>query len=130
VLLAAVVLERWPTGRTRAQWPDAVALADGSTVFFEGDVRAEGDGVRARRTVRLVVRGGLARDSLTLVVDGAGELRVGDGAPVVPAGRPLTLRVPLERAVALTGRRGATEALSRQRLHVTGDRGLAIAVLP
>jgi hypothetical protein len=130
VLASAFALERWPATRTRPQWPDAVVLPDGATVFFEGDVRAEGDGVRAWRTVRLLVRGGLARDSLTLVVDGTGRLRVGDGAPVVPAGRPLTLRVPLERAAALTGRRGATEALSRQRLQVTGDRGLAIAVLP
>jgi hypothetical protein len=129
-LLTAVVLERWPATRARAQWPDAVALSDGSTVFFEGDVRAEGDGVRARSgTVDVLVRSA-ARESVTIVADGEGELRIGDGSPVVLAGRPLTVRVPLERVATLTGRRGATEVLSRQVVRVATGRGIAIAVLP
>lgn len=131
VLLAALVLERWPSPRTRAQWPDAIALADGATVFFGGAARAEGEGVRVGTgTTELLVRGGTARDAVTLVVDGDGQLRVGDGAPVVLGGRPLTLRVPLERLVTLTGRRGATEALGRQSLQATTGRGIAVAVLP
>jgi hypothetical protein len=129
-LLTAVVLERWPATRTRAQWPDAVALPDGSTVFFEGDVRAEGDGMRALSgTVDLLVRSA-ARESVTIVADGEGELRIGDDAPVVLAGRPLTVRVPLARVATLTGRRGATEALSRQVVRVATGAGIAIAVLP
>jgi hypothetical protein len=130
VLLAALVLERWPSGRTRPQWGDAVALPDGTTVFFSGDVRAEGDGVRARTgSVALLVRGGSARGSVTLVASGTGELRVGDGAPMVLDGRPLTVEVPLARAATLTGRRGATEALGRQVLRVGSDAGLALAVV-
>lgn len=130
VLATGFALERWPTARTRAQWPDAVALADGTTVFFEGGVRAEGQGVRAWGDVRLLVRGGQARDAVTIVADGSGSLRVADGAPVVVAGRPITVRVPLERTASLTGRRGATEALSVQSLAVEAERGIALAVLP
>jgi hypothetical protein len=99
-------------------------------VFFAGDVVADGEGMRARSgSVGLLVRSGTARESVTLVANGAGELRIGDGAPVVLAGRPLTVRVPLDRVVALTGRRGATEALSRQVLRVESDAGLALAVI-
>ncbi|MET0553455.1 MAG: hypothetical protein ABW221_10495 [Vicinamibacteria bacterium] len=131
VVLAAAVLERWPATRTRAQWPDALALADGSTVFFAGAARAEGEGVRARSgTVELLVRSGTARETVTLVADGTGLLRIGDGAPVVLAGRPLTLRVPLDRVATLTGRRGAAEALGRQVVRVASGPGIAIAVLP
>ena len=86
--------------------------------------------MRARSgTVDVLVRSA-ARESVTIVADGDGELRIGDGAPVVLAGRPLTVRVPLERVATLTGRRGATEVLSRQVLRVATGRGIAIAVLP
>jgi hypothetical protein len=130
VLAAAFALERWPTARTRPQWPEALVLSDGTTVFFAGEVVADGEGMRARGgIVGLLVRSGTARESVTLVANGDGELRIGDGAPVVLAGRPLTVRVPLDHVIALTGRRGATEALSRQILRVESDAGLALAVV-
>jgi hypothetical protein len=129
-LVTAAALERWPVPRTRARWPDALALPDGSTVFYTGEVRAEGEGMRALSgTVGLLVRSA-ARESLTIVADGDGELRIADGAPIVLAGRPLTVRVPLERVATLTGRRGATEVLGRQRVEVATRGGIALAVLP
>lgn len=122
VLGTAVVLERWPSARTRPSWNDLVALPGGVTVHFLGDVAVRDEAARAKPgTVELLVRSREPQAAIVLMVEGEGVVRVGGSAPIVVAGRPVSLRVPLDPLRHLTGRRGVNESLSRQVLRIEGS---------
>ena len=121
VLVLAALLERWPSARTRPAWNDALPLPDGTTVHFLGDVTMRDEAALARHAgVELLVRSREPRTEVVLTAEGTGAIRVGGAPPVVLAGRPVSLRIPLEPLRELTGRRGASEVLARQRVFVEG----------
>src|SRR5205085_12180061 len=111
----AAVLERWPTGRTSARFPDAVEAGPGASAFVE---EARVDGERAwidpgAHAILLRTRegGGILR----LRAEGRGVLRVAGQAPLtIPAGG-LEVELPLEPVAHLQGRSGATAKPGRQR---------------
>jgi hypothetical protein len=120
------VLERWPTGRTSARFPDAVEAGPGATAFVE-DARADGERAwveSGAHEILLRTREGGGR--LRLRAEGEGVLRVAGQTPLaIPAGG-LEMDLPLEPIVHLQGRRGATETLWRQRLEVEAPDAVAL----
>jgi hypothetical protein len=126
VLVAAAVLERWPTGRTSARFPDAVEAGPGVTAFVE---EARVDGERAwidpgEHAILLRTREG--GGTLRLRAEGRGVLRVAGQTPLtIPAGG-LELDLPFEPVAHLQGRRGATETLWRQRLEIEAPEAIAV----
>lgn len=126
VLLSALVLERWPTGRGVARFPNAVEVRPGTTAFvsgasLDGGLIQAGDG-----PIELLVRSRTPLAQLTLLAEGRGRVFVpGRQALYVrPGGAWAT--VPLDPIVTLSGRRGVGETLYRQRLLVRADEPLAL----
>jgi hypothetical protein len=119
VLTAAFLLERWPSSRTGPRFADALALGAGATAFLDGPVTVEDDRARARRgTIELIVRSREPMPWVTVLADGEGTVRLRGAAPIAVAGRPVALKVPLDPAATLVGRRGVSESLARQRLDI------------
>ena len=105
VLLAAAVLERWPSNRTGARFPDAVAAGEGATAFVE-DARVDGERAwvdPGAHTILLRTRDGAG--TVRLQAEGEGVLRVAGRPPLpIPAGG-LEMELALDHVVDLTGRR-------------------------
>jgi hypothetical protein len=126
VLVAAALLERWPTSRTSARFPDAIAVGEGAAAFVEG---ARVDGERAwidpgGHEILLRTREG--GGTLRLRAEGAGVVRVAGQTPLaIPAGG-LEMDLPFEPIVHLQGRRGTTETLWRQRVEVEAPDAVAV----
>jgi len=126
VLVAAAVLERWPSARSGPRFPEAVPAGEGATAFVE---HARVDGDRAwvdpgAHAILLRTREG--GGTLRLRAEGEGVLRVPGQMPLtIPAGG-LEMDLPLEPVVHLQGRRGATETLWRQRLEVEAPDAVAL----
>jgi hypothetical protein len=119
LLAAALLLERGPVFRTGPRFSDGLGLGPGATAFLTGPVQVEEEQARARQgTIELLVRSREPLSSLTVVADGNGTLRPRGAAPVVVAGRPVVVSVPLEPVATLVGRRGVSESIARQRLMI------------
>jgi hypothetical protein len=126
VLVAAAGLERWPSARTSARFPDAVEAGPGATAFVR-DARVDGESVwidPGPHEVLLRTREG--GGTLRVRAEGEGVLRVAGQTPLtIPAGG-LEMDLPLEPVLRLQGRRGATETLWRQRLEVEAPDAIAL----
>jgi hypothetical protein len=126
MLVAAAVLERWPTGRTSARFPNAVEAGPGVIAFVEG---AHVDGARAwidPGAHEILLRTREGDGTLRVRAEGEGVLRVAGQTPLtIPAGG-LEMDLPLEPVIRLQGRRGATETLWRQRLEVEAPEAIAL----
>jgi hypothetical protein len=108
VLALALGLERWPTTRRAAAFPDAVEVRPGVTAFL------------AARDLELLVR---SREPLAVArvsAAGRGAVKVPGLPPVVLSDARREIDVPLAPLAHLTGRRGVEEWLYRQRIAVEG----------
>jgi hypothetical protein len=115
VLLAvAFALERWPSARGAADFPDAVEVAPGVTAF-------------GPRDGEVLVRSREPLPSVRVRFTGEGSVRVAGVAPFVVAGAA-DVDLPLVEVAHLTGRRGVEEWLYRQ--DVDAGRGLAMEIVP
>jgi hypothetical protein len=128
LLVAALVLERWPAGRQGPRFPDAVEIGPGATAFVE---EARIDGERAwvapgEHTILLRTRDG---DGLLRIrAEGEGVLRV-SGRPPLPIPRGgATVDLTLTPVASLQGRRGVGETLWRQRLEVEAAQPVALTL--
>ena len=125
VLLAAALLERWPSSRSGPVFADAVALADGRVVFAEGAARRHDDRLEIEPGVTtFLVRtpeAAPAPRALPLLVGGTGLLELPDRAPLVLRPEGARLELPLEVAVTVTDRAGHRETLLRQTITLAGD---------
>jgi hypothetical protein len=126
MLVAAALLERWPTGRTSARFPDAIAVGEGAAAFVE-DARVDGE----RAWIdpgghEILVRTREGGGTLRLRAEGAGVLRVAGQTPLpIPPGG-LEMDLPVEPIIRLQGRRGTTETLWRQRLEVEAPEAIVL----
>jgi hypothetical protein len=118
LLSVGLVLERWPSSRTSAAFPNAVAVAPGLTAFPSAPARVEDGVIRAAGDFDLLVRSREPLTALRLIADGEGVLRVGQGAPVAVRGRAVEISVPIEGGLTLVGRRGVSETLARATLRL------------
>ena len=116
-LATGLVLERWPSSRTAATFPNAVAVAPGVTAFVSGRARVEDGVMRATGDVDVLVRSREPLSALRIQAAGEGLLRLAEGAPVVVRGA-VELVVPLRDARTLTGRRGVSETLATATLRI------------
>lgn len=131
MLLAAFLLEQWPTPRRNPRFREALEIARGTVAFVSGAVAVEKDEARARSgDVEVLVRSRERVEALTLTVAGEGLLRLSGRAPVLVAPWGTRLELPLAPIRVLTGRRGARETLSRQRLMIEtrGEMSLRLAL--
>ena len=125
-LIAAAVLERWPSARSGPRFPDAIPAGEGATAFVE-DARVDGERAwvdPGEHAILLRTRDGSG--TLRLRAEGEGVLRVAGQPPLtIPAGG-LEMDLPLQAVVHLQGRRGVTETLWRQRLEVEAPGTVAL----
>jgi hypothetical protein len=126
VLLAALLLERWPSSYAAPRFQNALDLGGGATAFVSG-ASVEGDFARVPRgDVDLLVRSRAELPSVTLTAEGEGRMIV-PGRPAIPlSARGTRVEVPMAAVVTLTGRRGVQETLYRQRLDLTGARSAVL----
>jgi hypothetical protein len=128
LLTAALALERWPSARSAAGFPDAIEIGSGATAFLE-DARI--DGARAwvdpgEHTVLLRARDGDGR--LRVRAEGEGVLRIA-GRPPLPISRGgTTVDLALTPVAVLQGRRGVGETLWRQRIEVEAAEAIALTL--
>jgi hypothetical protein len=114
VLLAfGFALERWPSGRGAASFPDAVEIAPGATAF-------------GPRDGEVVVRSRQPMSSIRVRLSGEGPVRVAGVAPFVVSGAA-DVDLPLVEVAHLAGRRGVEEWLYRQ--EVDAGRGLTMEIV-
>jgi hypothetical protein len=106
-------LERWPSGRGAADFPDAVEIAPGVTAF-------------GPRDGAVLVRSRAPLSSVRVRFSGEGPVRVAGVAPFVVAGAA-DVDLPLVAVAHLTGRRGVEEWLYRQ--DVDAGFGLTMAIV-
>jgi hypothetical protein len=130
VLAAAAVLERWPSARRAPRFPGAIAVASGTTAFVEG-ARVEGGRAWVERGEHvLLVRSREPLGSVRFRLQAEGFFRIPGRPPVpIPPGG-VEVEVPLDRLIALEGRRGVVETLARQRFAVDTPRGEPVALSP
>jgi hypothetical protein len=130
-LAAGLVLERWPSSRRAARFPDALTADPETVVFVTGGARVEeGVAVAGSGDVELLVRSRRPLASLRVVLEGDGVVRVPGHAPVTLRGRAVEVDVPLAPLRRLTGRRGVEETLSRQTIAVDTDGGEGVRLRP
>jgi hypothetical protein len=126
ILAVAFLLERWPSSRSAARFPEAVDLGGGAVAFVAGaDVREDVARVPSGH-VDLLVRSRAPLRSLTLTIEGEGFLRLPGRSLFLLSRRGITLELPLEPLVTLVGRRGVDERLYRQRLQIEGIKGAVL----
>jgi hypothetical protein len=113
LLVLGFALERWPTARRAAAFPDAVEVRSGVTVFTS-------DGRD------LLVRSREPLSGVRLRATGEGSVRIPGLPPFVVAAGGTEADVPLSPVAHLTGRRGVEEWLYRQRIEVDGPVVIAI----
>jgi hypothetical protein len=120
LLAAAFALERLPLPPRGARFPDAIDLGDGATAFLAGAEVADGYARAGHGRVDVLVRSRAPLAGLQLQAEGQGWLRASGVEPVRLPGRAITLDVPLTAVRTLTGRRGVSETLYRQRVQLGG----------
>lgn len=131
ILAAALLLERWPSAYEAPRFQDALDLGGGVTAFVPG-AAVEDDFARvSEREVELIVRSRAPLQTLTLVAEGEGWLRLPGRTPVALSPRGTRVDLPLQPLVSLTGRRGVQERLYRQQGEiVSGGAVLRFIALP
>jgi hypothetical protein len=126
ILGVALALERWPSAYAAPRFRDALDLGGGTTAFVSG-ATVEGDFARvAAGDVDLMVRSRPELQTLTLIAEGEGRLRLPGRPRVALSPRGTTVDLPLEPLTTLAGRRGVQETLYRQRLEVEGPGGAVL----
>jgi hypothetical protein len=115
VLVAALVLERWPSVQAAARQP-GLELSPGTTVFVSGAEARGDDGFVAQPgELEVIVRSRVPLDRVVLIAHGEGTAKAARRPPVaVTAGA--AVEVPLGSGWTFTGRRGVRETLYRARL--------------
>jgi len=130
VFALALALERWPAAGRVPRFPDVLEIGPGIVAFLSGPT-VEGDHARAEAgDVAILIRSREPLASVTLTASGDGLVDL-PGRPrlaVPPTG--LRVEVPLDLVARLTGRRGAHEALTRQRISVESRGELALRLAP
>lgn len=126
VVAAALVLERWPSAHGLARFPDAIELMPGTTAFVAGASSERGLIHAGAGRIELLVRSRRPLAQLTLLAEGQGTISMPGRAllPVSPGGAWAAL--PLEPIVKLSGRRGVSETLYRQRMEIRSDEPLVL----
>jgi hypothetical protein len=110
VLLASVLLERWPPVARSPRFPDAVDVAPGVTAFVSGAAVARGDYALARPgTVDLLVRSRAPLATLRASLDTG-----------------TSVDVALTPVATYEGRRGAREILASGQLEVGGAEAVGL----
>ncbi len=115
-LAVAFLLERWPSSRSAARFPEALDLGGGATAFVAGADVEDGFARVAPGAVELLVRSRAPLPALTLIAEGEGTLRLPGRPPIPLSPRGTGAGVPLTSLVTLSGRRGVSETLYRQRM--------------
>lgn len=123
VLACGGVLERWPSAYGGPRFRDAIELRPGTVAFVAGSGEVErGALVQAGNGVlELLVRSRVPLAQLTLIAQGDGRVRVPRRPDILAERAGAWAALPLEPLARLSGRRGVTENLYRQRLEVRGD---------
>ncbi len=116
-LVAAFLLERGPSARTVARFPEALAAGPAVVAYLEG-ARVDGDRAWVSGPLDALVRSREPVPALRVRVEGAAIVRLPRRPPVSVETAGVEIDVPLEAVRTLVGRRGATETLSRLRLEV------------
>jgi hypothetical protein len=131
LLLAAAVLERWPSSRTSPRFAATAEIGPGITAFAQGSLDPDGPGFR--------VSGGtaewLVRSTETLPA--VGVLAVGRGMVTTAAGVGVRLGesgtrfdCPLQTVRVLEDGRGGRETLYRLRLQVRAESPVHLRLSP
>jgi hypothetical protein len=129
VLASALFLEQWPSPRDRARHPGGLEVAPGVTAFLSGDVAVDGAEARASSgDLDILLRSRIPEATLPLRFEGEGTVRLAGRAPYVVPPSGLEVAVPLGPPVLLEGRRGVTEALSRERVRIETRQGLRVTI--
>jgi hypothetical protein len=132
LLVAGLLLERWPTSRT-APAPNRSLAVDASTrVLFEGAVRMRGeDAILGPGAVTLLVRmaapGATPPPSLRAVVGGDGVFQAAGRPPFALRSTGGLVDLPLVAYHEVAGRDGRTAAFARARVAVSGQAVLRVA---
>lgn len=126
VLVSALFLEHWPAERGVARFQNALEVRPGTTAFVSGASVDRGLIQAGDGPIELLVRSRTPLGQLTLLAEGRGRVFVpGRPALYVRPGGAWAV-VPLDPIVSLSGRRGISETLYRQRLLVRADEPLAL----
>jgi hypothetical protein len=119
VMACGLLLERWPSSSRVARFPNALEVRPGTTAFASGAASVErGSLLAGNGATLLLVRSRAPLSQLALLAEGEGIIRMRGRPPLLvgPGGEWGAL--PLEPIVTLTGRRGVSETLYRQRIDV------------
>jgi len=137
VLLAGLVLERWPGRRDAPSFGDALVIpGDPRTplpvVFVTGAARVRQDeAVLGPGTVELLLRAPAAMSALTVTVGGqGGVLRAAGRAPVVLRPTGALVSLPFVPYHEIRGREGHTVAYTRATVAVAGEAVLRLGEGP
>ena len=129
LVAAGWVLERWPSPFAVARFPNALELRPGTVAFVSGVASIERGRIEAAGgAVEMLVRARTPMDGLAVWAAGDGEATVPGRAAVALSRQGVWLRAPLDVLASLSGRRGVTETLYRQRLVVKGHASLRLAL--
>jgi hypothetical protein len=131
LLVAGLLLERWPSPHRLPRFGDAIELRPGTVAFATRGGSAEGAAWRVEGDLELLVRSRQPLRRLLARGIGEGVVRGEHGPPLglEPDGRWLEL--PLHEVRHLTGRRGVEETLYRATLRrVEGGSWVLIPGLP
>ena len=126
LLATALLLERWPSTRDTARFPNALDLGGGTAVFVSGAVVRDDFARVPSGDVELLVRSRAPLSSLTLIAEGEGLLRLPGRAPIGLSPRGTRVELPLSPLVTLAGRRGVDETLYRDILQVRAREGAVL----
>jgi hypothetical protein len=122
LLVAGLLLERWPSPETAPRFHEAIEIGPDATVFLDGPATVQDQQavLRAGET-RLTVRSTTPRTAIRAVLGGRGVLRPGPAAPIParPAGALVAL--PVESRHILQDAEGRAEYFSETRLRVEGE---------
>ena len=121
VLLAGLVLERWPSARTAPAFAGEVAVDRESRAYVSGPVVEREEALVARAgDVEVLVRSPQPRSSLPVLVGGTGLYRVaGLAFTARPSGA--WVQLPLSPIATLRDRGGRTESLAKGGFSVEGE---------
>ena len=129
LLVAAWLLERWPSPYTVARFPNATELRPGTVAFVSGAAATARDHVATTGgEIEILVRSRTPLTGLAVLAAGAGQAAIPGRAPVELSRQGVWLNAPLEALASLDGRRGVNETLYRQRIVLKGAGTLRLAV--
>jgi hypothetical protein len=137
VLLAGLVLERWPGRRDAPSFGDALVIpgeprTPHPVVFLSGAARVRGDeALLGPGAVELLLRTPAAVSALAVTVGGQGSvLRAEGGPPVVLRPTGALVSLPFLPYHEVRSRDGRTASLARARLTFTGEAVLRLGAVP